>query len=146
MALTAELAASGDTVTVTGTSSLPDGAQLMWELVGLDTTAEQRELLYASGRLEGSTQVDGGTYSATVRGDSWDTLGLCDALGLELWVSYYPYAELAASGVFPEQPDELYALYGDAGELIPGAVPPAELVELSTPAGAQRVELVVTCP
>lgn len=124
MALTAELAASGDTVTVTGTSSLPDGAQLMWELVGLDTTAEQRELLYAAGRLEGTAQVDGGTYSATVTGDGWGTLELCDALGLELWVGYSPAD----------------------GEQLAGAVPPAELVELPTPAGAQRVELVVTCP
>jgi hypothetical protein len=81
-----------------------------------------------------------------VTSEGWDELGLCDALPLELWVSYYPLAELAERGAIPAQPDSLYALHGERGELIPGAVPPAELVELPVPEGSQRVELVVTCP
>lgn len=164
VALTATVTAEGGTVSATGTSNLLDGAVLVWELWGdvdlnvvSDELYEQRlqlndlmyELLYADGRIEGSVQVTGGTYALTVTGERWDELGLCDAVSLELWVSYYPYAELARlSAVIPEQPDSLYALHGEQGELITGAVPPAELVERnSTEMGfSQRVELTVTCP
>jgi hypothetical protein len=163
VALTATVTAEGGTVSATGTSNLPDGAVLVWELYGdvdlnvvSDELYEQRlqlnelmyELMYADGRIEGSVQVTGGTYALTVTGERWDELGLCEQVPLELWVSYYPYAELAERGAFPAQPDSLYALHGEQGELITGAVPPAELVERNSPemGFSQRVELTVTCP
>jgi len=161
VALTATVTAEGGTVNVTGTSNLPDGAALVWELYGVvdvnvvsDELYEQRkqqsalmhQLLYADGRVEGSVQVTGGTYALTVTGERWDELGLCEQVQLELWVSYYPYAEFVPT--LPAQPDELYALHGEQGELITGAVPPAELVEWNSPESgfSQRVDVTVTCP
>jgi hypothetical protein len=144
VALTATLTVDGDTVTVTGTSNLPDGAVLVWEL---STPVSVSEVLRDSeGQVwvpEGAATIASGAYAFAVTSDGWGELGLCDALPLELWVSYYPLAESAAIAA---QPESLYALHGERGELIPGAVPPAELVELPVPEGSQRVELVVTCP
>lgn len=146
VALTATLTVDGDTVTVSGTSNLPDGAVLVYEL---STPLSVSEVLRDSegGVPAGDATITSGAYAFTVTSEGWGELGLCDALPLELWVSYYPYAEVARlSAVIPEQPDSLYALHGENGELITGAVPPAELRKLPQPGGSQRVELTVTCP
>lgn len=145
--LTATMSVDGKTVTVRGSSNLPDGAMLVWEL------AETVEAFVANPNLmlrdpdgevpDGEVAVIGGAFRFDATGDGWDNLGLCDALPLQLWVTYMPWAGIAALGTIPEQPESLYALHGELGERIPGAVPPAELRTLS--GGEARVVVGVTC-
>lgn len=146
--LTATIEVDGDTVTVRGLSNLPDGAMLVWEL------AETVEAFAANPDLtlrdpdgevpDGEVAVLGGAFRFDATGEGWEALGLCDVLRLQLWVTYMPWADIAALGTIPEQPESLYALHGERGERIPGAVPPAELRTLS--GGEARVVVGVTCP
>jgi hypothetical protein len=145
IALTATLTVEGDTVLVSGTSNLPDGAVLVWELsrsiVDSEVPVDSEESVWVSA---GIATVHSGAYEFTV---SWGEKFSCgDTRPLELWVSYYPLADVAQRGALPAQPDSLYELHGERGELITGAVSPAELVEMLSPPGSQRVERVVTCP
>lgn len=145
--LKALLSADGDTVTVAGTTNLPDGAVLVWELAetveafGLNPDVTLRD---ADGEVPaGNVTVLGGSYRLELSETFWAELDLCVALPLELFVAYMPLADVAALGALPEQPSELYELYGENGERIPGAVAPAELRVRSR--GERSVELLVQC-
>jgi len=149
--LTAALAVDGGIVTVTGASNLPDGAVLVWELrETIEAFAEDPELVIRDEDGEipaGTATVTDGAFSFTVTGAGWDALGLCNALPLELSVSYTPWRGVAELGALPVQPESLYALHGDNGERLPGAVPPAELFETREQPPWKRVRLQeVTCP
>ena len=146
--LDAELSADGDTVTVAGVTNLPDGAVLVWELTEtLEAFALNPDVTLRDSDgevLAGEVTVADGAYRVELSDESWIELGLCDALPLELFVTYMPMAGVAALGAVPEQPAELYELHGDNGERIPGAVAPADLVEMS--GGERRVGVFVECP
>lgn len=171
--LNALLSADGDTVTVVGTTNLPDGAGLIWALAERVETPSSpasmslaRRLLvwvlperFASSVrpppeltwrdvggavLQGNVTVRDGSYHFDLSESSWAELDLCVAPSLELWVAYWPQADIAGPDGLPEQPGELYELHGENGERIPGAAAPAELLERSS--GGRSVQLLVRCP
>jgi hypothetical protein len=146
--LTGTLTTDGDTVTALGTSNLPDGAVLVWELAEtVESMGENPDLVLrdADGEVpSGEVTVLGGAFRIDVTGEGWGALGLCEALPLELFVAFMPWRALAELDALPDQPESLYALYGERGERIPGAMPPAELRTLS--GGEVRVVVELTCP
>ena len=154
--LTAAMTVDAGTISVEGSTNLPDGAALYWELAETPEAFERtvaefgvdRDRLprFPDGEVpSGSVVVDGGRFAFSTTADGWEDLGLCDELPLELFVGYLPLREVGMMGSAPEQPESLYALHGDNGERLTGAVPPAELHVLES-TGWKRIELFVLCP
>lgn len=146
--LAATLSAEGDTVTVLGRSNLPDGAVVVWELAEtIEAFAADPESILrdADGRVPtGRATVVAGAFGFEVSQQGWGALDLCSSIPLQLFLLYMPWADFDSFDSVPEQPGSIYDLHGAGGELLPGAVPPAELRKNGLGMGLIATEL--TCP
>jgi len=144
-------------VAISGITNLPDGAVLEFDvfLSGSgcltddcrefeELSEEQSELLFdGSGR--GYVTVSGGKFYVELPG--WEILPVCGWGSKADWDTEATVLFIPDEGLseriegMPRQPDEIYRLYGSAGERLE-AVAPAEVVTLLNPAVRSVAECV----
>lgn len=125
--LTAEAEISGESLIISGTATVPDGALIAYEI----TDSAWREGGFDEDGnplgqwIEGNVPVESGTYSTKVNTNEMSPGEI------EIWLAF----QTILSGA--EQPPEIVELYGSMGESITGP----DVIETG---GMKRVETTVT--
>jgi len=129
--LTAAFDVDGGTITVLGTTNLPNGAVLLWEVYDSPPPEELFDLSIFDDpdvSREGTVTVEQGTFQFTATGEGWSDLDLCGSVPMVLRVIYAPWRGILVWGrTDAEQPDAVHELHGELGERIAEAVPPAKV-------------------
>lgn len=94
----------GDTLTVSGTATVPDGALIAWEAGDALTNKPGGQMAFE----DGTALVTGGAFTFDVNVEGWPS-------AIKVWVAFQTIL-----GTSTKQPPEVVALYGEQGELMEG--------------------------